>query len=117
MRSEHKADGASYGVGRHSLHGVGEERVPIPHPDINRKIEASLQQTLFEAASLFHRDVGERRHSAEMLVVPDYLFEPFGGYATSTQHVAEERTNIRRALRAAKTTTSTASNGLDMDGL
>ena len=78
MRREHQADGAAYAVGRHSLHGVAEERVPIAHPDIDRKIEATLRQALFEAASLSHRDVGERRHAAEMLVVPDYLFEPLG---------------------------------------
>ena len=102
MRREHQTDGAAYSVGRHLAHGVGEERVPISHPEIDRKVEASLRESLFEAASLSLRDVRERRHAAEMLVVPDDVFEPLGRYATSAQHIAEKRTNIRRALRAAE---------------
>ena len=102
MGSGDDADGAADAGARHLGKRVGEERMPVAHPDVDRQRRAGARQPLAQALGLAHRQLGDRRDAAEELVVMRDFFDPLGRDAAAAQHVLEKRPDVGRPLRAAE---------------
>ena len=102
MRGGDQADGAADARARHLGQRVGEERVPVAHPDVHRQLRAAVAQPLAQSLGLRLRQSGEWRHAAEQLVVMRDLFDTLRRHAAAAQDVGEERSDVSWSLGAAE---------------
>jgi len=100
LRRADEADGALHaGVG-HLLERVGQQRMPVAHPDEHRQVEACRREPRPQTLGLLHRDFGQGRHAPEVLVVADDLFDALGWNAASPEDVGEKRPDVGWPKRA-----------------
>ena len=75
-----------------------QERVPVPHADVDGQSEALLRERASERVGLAARQIVQRRASADQLVVVRHLLEPFRRNAPSRRDDLEERANVLGSL-------------------
>ena len=102
MSGGDQADGAADSRARHLGQRVGEERMPVAHPDVDRQRRPALPQPLPQPFGLRLRQAGEWRHAAEQLVVMCDFFDALGRNASPAQDVREERSDVSWTLGAAE---------------
>ena len=79
---------------------VGQERMPVAHADMNGERDAAGAQPCLELAGLTQRELGQRRHAAEPVVVVGDFLDTFGRHATPAQDVGKKRPHVGRRLRS-----------------
>ena len=102
MSGGDEADGAADARARHLGQRVGEERMPVAHPDVDRQRRAAFPEPLAAALRPAPPSAGEWRHAPEQLVVMCDFFDALGRNATPAQDVREERSDVSWSLGAAE---------------
>ena len=98
LRGSNETERASPAVDVHLMQRVGQERMPVAHPDVHRQWMAGCRQALGQARGLAPGERGDRRHSAEELVVTGHFLDPLRQHSTAAKHVRQKRTDVVRAL-------------------
>ena len=97
------ADRAAHAGARHLLERVGQETDASCASRRGRAAAGRARAArASSAARLRQRQLGERRHAAEQLVVVRDFVDPFGAHAPAAQHVLEKRPHIVGPLRPAE---------------
>ena len=102
MRGGDQADGAADSRARHLGQRVGEKRMPVAHPDVDRQRRTAFLEPLTQPFGLRLRQAGEWRHAPEQLVVMGDFFDALGRNATPAEDVREERSDVSWSLGAAE---------------
>ena len=102
MRGRDHADGPAYAVPRHLRQRVPQIRMPVAHADIHRQRVAPRRERRAQSPRLPVRQVGDRGHPVEQLVVVRDFLDPLGRHPPSAQDVGEKGSNISRTLRSAE---------------
>ena len=102
MRGSDQADGAADARARHLGQRVGEERMPVAHPDVNRQLRAAVAQPLAQSLGLRRRQSCEWRDATEQIVVMGDFFDTLRRNAAAAQDVGEERFDVSWSLGAAE---------------
>ena len=76
--------------------------MPVAHADVDGQRHAARAQRCFQRRRLLHRQLGQRRHAAEPLVVMRDLVDPLRTDATSAQDVLEKRPHVVGSLGTAE---------------
>ena len=72
----------------HALKRVLNERMPVSHSDVNRKIVPVFRKKLLKFLSLLVREFVQRRFSVEDFVVKGDFPQPVLGYRSSARHIS-----------------------------
>ena len=76
--------------------------MPVPHPEVDRDLDALGVESGLQPVDLPARDRGQRRHAAEELVVPGNSLRPLRRDAPAPEHVGQKRPDIGGALWSAE---------------
>ena len=115
LRGGEHADRAADAGARHRRQRVGEERMPVAHADVHRQRHAARRAALSRARAPAARQLGQRRDAAEPLVVVRDFLDPLGRDPAAAQHVREKRPHVGGPCGPPNATSSTASNGCDIE--
>ena len=102
LRRGNESDDATHTGDAHLAKRIRQERVPVPHADIDRQRMSRDRETSGEPGSLALRDVRDGRDAFEQLVMMRDLFDALRWDAATAQHVGKERTNVVDSLRTAE---------------
>ena len=75
-----------------------EERVPVPHADVDGEADALLPERARERGGLAARQLVQRRAPADQLVVLRHLLEAVRRNAPARRHDLEERADVLGSL-------------------
>ena len=102
MRCRDHADGTADATTRHLLECVAKIGMPVAHADMDRQRMPASLHLLCERIRLAHGELGQRRDTAEQLIVMRDLFDAGRGDPPSAQDVRQERTDVIWPLRSAE---------------
>ena len=111
MRRAEEADRPSHAILRHRSQHVRQQRMPVPHPEVDRDLDALGVESGLQPVDLPARDRGQRRHAAEELVVPGNGLHSFRRDRRPWRTLARNGRISAGPSGPPKAITSTASNG------
>src|SRR5699024_5999730 len=85
MRGRNQPDRPAYAGARHRDKGVGEERMPVAHPDVDRQVRSALAQPSAQPLRLRFGELRQWRDAAEELVMMGNLLDALGCDASAAQ--------------------------------
>ena len=102
VRRQNKPDGAAHPRVGHLPQRVGQERMPVAHPHIDRQRRARVLEALPQPGSLEEGALGDWRNAAKERVMLSNFLDASRWNTSAAQHVGKERADVIRALRPAK---------------
>ena len=76
--------------------------MPVPHPEVNREVDARCAESGLQPIDLPARDRGQWGHAAEELVVPGDGLQPLRRDAAAAEHAGQKRLDVGRPFGYAK---------------
>ena len=102
VRRADEADRPSHAILRHRSQHVRQQRMPVPHPEVHRDVDALCVESRLQPVDLPARDRGQWRHAAEELVVFGDGLYSFRRDATASEHVGQKWPDIGGAFWSAE---------------
>src|SRR5437867_3563877 len=97
-----EADRAPHAVVAHLAQRVGEQRMPVAHPHIDRQRMALVRKTRAQPFGLTPGQLRDRRNAAEVLVVAGHFLHAMRRHPSPAEYVGEKGPDVVEALRAAE---------------